>query len=67
MTRKDYVLIAQIVASGINYEKNFNNNSDAQKALEALAITFSDVLAIENPRFDRARFLEACAVLEKAK
>jgi hypothetical protein len=55
MTRKDYQLIAEIL----------NYSLDAiidDMALEALASNFADELALDNPRFDRARFLAACGV-----
>jgi hypothetical protein len=55
MTRKDYQLIAEVL----------NYSLDAiidDMALEALASNFADELALDNPRFDRARFLAACGV-----
>lgn len=48
MSRKDFVLIAAIVAKV---------GGDAR---ERLAIEFADALTATNPRFDRARFLKAC-------
>ena len=60
MTRKDYVLIAEAI-------KNANQNwegfaPEATLAIEGLAKSLSVQLAIDNSRFDRARFLEACGV-----
>ena len=55
MTRKDYQLIAEVL----------NYSLDAiidDMALKALASNFADELALDNPRFDRARFLAACGV-----
>lgn len=62
MTRKDYVLIAKVINGAVNYEKDFNNNTERAEALTLMAHTFSSVLASENPRFDRERFLKACGV-----
>ena len=63
MTRKDYVLIAEVLKGAITYEKEFNKDEKKAFALQAVAHTFSNVLANENPRFDRARFLSACGVM----
>jgi hypothetical protein len=53
MTRKDYVLIAEIVVSAYYLDAD-------QK--ETIAKDFADSLSMDNPRFDRARFLNACGV-----
>jgi DNA-binding phage protein len=60
MTRKDYILIAEAV-------KRANDNwtgfaPEAGLAIEGLAKSLSTQLAIDNPRFNRALFLEACGV-----
>lgn len=60
MTRKDYELIAGILKGAQNYEATFNNNEQGAKAIEGIAQTFAVVLGTTNPRFDRARFLDAC-------
>lgn len=62
MTRKDYVIIAESIKGSINYEKSFNNNQDGANALKFLALTLSSSLETDNPRFNRARFLDACGV-----
>jgi hypothetical protein len=62
MTRKDYVLIAEAIKGAVNYEQNFNNNEAGANSLQFLALTLSSVLAGDNPRFDSARFLDACGV-----
>ena len=54
MTRKDYVAIAAAIAAvrrtaGENFSK-----------VDAVAWALCDVLAADNPRFDRGRFLNAC-------
>lgn len=53
MTRKDYVMIAEVIATSWH-------GSDETQA--DLANNFADVLENDNPRFDRDRFLTACGV-----
>ena len=62
MTRKDYVIIAEHFKGSINYEQSFNNNQAGANSLKFLALTLSSSLEEDNPRFDRARFLDACGV-----
>lgn len=56
MTRKDYKLIA----------KAFNDMSKVVRLEDTVALQIIEMLAddlqADNPRFDRARFLEACGV-----
>jgi len=54
MTRKDYVMIAEVI-------KNLDEVID-EYALEVLADNMADSLESDNPRFDRDRFLSACGV-----
>jgi hypothetical protein len=54
MTRKDYVMLAEVV-------KNLDEVID-EYALEVLANNMADALAADNDRFDRSRFLSACGV-----
>jgi len=51
MTRKDYIMIAEVFA-----------HSAGDDLAKFLASNLADKLAEDNPRFDRARFLEACGV-----
>ncbi len=56
MTRKDYQLIAQVFA-------NVGEMVELSETIGAdLARNLADALQADNPRFDRARFLEACGV-----
>jgi hypothetical protein len=55
MTRKDYVAIARAFAK----LQPFDGNLFDQWADDVRGI--ADVLAADNPRFDRQRFLFACA------
>ena len=59
MTRKDYVLIADTLS---NLMKDFNNCGGDSVSLSLVAEELADTLANDNPRFDRARFLDACGV-----
>ena len=57
MTRKDYVMIAEVI--------NRNTGSLTESALIDFARMAEDLateLQNDNPRFDRARFLTACGV-----
>lgn len=56
MTRKDYQLIAQVFA-------NVGEIVELSETIGAdLARNLAEALQADNPRFDRARFLEACGV-----
>jgi hypothetical protein len=59
MTRKDYELIAETIRTARKVE---GNNGVVLVSVEHLANTLATDLEIENPRFDRARFLSACGV-----
>ena len=52
MTRKDFKLIAESLFLSVCAE------DDVQTVCRRMA----DALAITNPRFDRARFLQACGI-----
>ena len=57
MSRKDYQLLA-----GVIYRRRQTDGSlaNVDTALADLAWTLADVLADDNPSFDRRRFVEAC-------
>ena len=60
MTRKDYIAIAR----AFDYQRQAVNSMGAQ-ALQAVtdcAVAVSNVMALDNPRFDRERFLKACGL-----
>lgn len=59
MTRRDYVLIAEVLRATQPHE---TLGGVARCAWCDVARTFANRLAAENPRFDRARFLKACGV-----
>jgi hypothetical protein len=53
MTRKDYVIIADAIAT------SWHHSADSKADI---ARNLADALQADNPRFDRARFLDACGV-----
>jgi hypothetical protein len=55
MTRKDYVLIAAVIKAASDAPGYSERNA-------FVAFALADALALDNPRFDRARFLTACGV-----
>ena len=59
MTRKDYVLIADTLA---NLMSDFNNGGEDSISLSLVAEELATALETDNPRFNRARFLDACGV-----
>lgn len=63
MTKKDYIAIAQEFAN--QHSENALNQAlgsanTPYRAVVRLANRVADVLAADNPRFDRERFLAAC-------
>ena len=67
MTRKDYIVIAAIIAgtrsqleSSTASNTSWNNGNEF--ARELIAYTFAEHAERNNPRFDRARFLKACGI-----
>jgi len=60
MTRKDYVKIA----AAIRQHVEANSAESYQTAFSMIAKSVADVLADDNARFDRQRFLTACGVNE---
>ena len=61
MTRKDYVLLADTIK---NARKVEGDMGAVLVSVAHLANTLATELAIDNPRFDRHRFLIACGVYD---
>jgi len=61
MTRKDYVLIAQAIKTQIELSDKFEEG-ESRAGAQNIAYDLAWKLYEDNPRFDRARFLEACGV-----
>ena len=59
MSKKDYQAIARAIheARGLTATAE---KLDPGSGINRVAHLLADVLAAENPRFDRARFVEAC-------
>lgn len=55
MTRKHFVMAAQVILAG----RKGANDVEADKMANSMA----DLFALENPRFDRDKFLKACGVM----
>jgi hypothetical protein len=55
MTRKDYVLLSNAIANGIDDASGINGLTGY-----AIIQRIADALATDNPRFDRERFIKAC-------
>ena len=62
MTRKDYVLIADAIATEAKFAGSFNTKEMRLAILREVACALADVLKRDNSRFDRTRFLTACGV-----
>jgi hypothetical protein len=63
MTKKDYILIAALLAEvRSRYAPLPNKSVSAAKVLADVTTGIADILARDNPRFDRARFFEACGL-----
>lgn len=58
MTRKDYQLIADVIKTARKVEQG----ETVLVSVAHLVNTLATDLEIDNPRFDRARFLVACGV-----
>jgi len=57
MTRKDYVMIANIFALN---RADFEEGEDGYSLLDIMSKQIATELQNDNPNFDRARFLKAC-------
>jgi hypothetical protein len=60
MSKKDYVAIAKAVSRTVADDPDHRAK---RVCLEALANRLAFDMALDNPRFDRERFLTACGVL----
>jgi hypothetical protein len=62
MTKKDYVLIARVLKRARG-----SDNTSAPQILDAVAEDLCGGLELDNPAFNRERFLSACGVRQKEK
>ena len=56
MSKKDFVLIADVINSSRNTENN--------KLMDEVAVNFANRLKTTNPLFNRDKFLKACGVTD---
>lgn len=61
MTRKDYVAIAAALRQFYMDDERESIHT-ASGAVEYVAHNIANVMARDNPRFDRQRFLRACGI-----
>ena len=61
MTRKDYKLIAEVLNRAVKIWEGFDQERP-EEVVSMIAKTLSSQLIQDNPRFDRAKFLDACGV-----
>ena len=59
MSRKDYEAIARAIRDSRPHDFV---NTEPHFVRRQIALALADVLANDNPRFDRTRFLDACEV-----
>lgn len=61
MTRKDYVMIAEVIKTQIELSIKFEEE-EARAGAQNIAYDLALRLSNDNPRFDCNRFLVACGV-----
>lgn len=62
MTKKDYIAIAKVLADNRKARATYDAQSMAVVRCTDVTADMADMLARENDRFDRGRFLKACGV-----
>ena len=65
MTKKNYVALAAAIKSKLPVTVVSVPDASFRFGVEATAHAIADVLALDNPKFERDRFLEACGVYRK--
>lgn len=58
MTRKHYIAFAKLISQA---RSKHDCGDCCDEGLRGLAIELADVLAHDNPRFNRSKFLAACS------
>ena len=59
MTKRDYVRLAAALLSALDQTRDSLRN---QYGVQVAALRIADTLFLDNPRFDRAKFLKACGI-----
>ena len=62
MTKKDYCMMADLIAGHYEYQQIDRNEGGGMSALAMLARDLASRLAWMNPKFDSGRFLRACGI-----
>lgn len=64
MTKKDYILIAGVIKDSTEKAQNMSGKQfcEATATLAVLAECLADKMQIDNPAFNRGRFLTACGL-----
>ncbi len=60
MTRKDYILIASVIKSCRKHGEDDVEIASENRTIFYFARLLADKLSVDNPRFDRTKFLQAC-------
>ena len=60
MTRKDYKLIAASIRASAQNIKEWETSGVVRETVEHVCDNLAMALQSDNPRFDRARFVNAC-------
>jgi hypothetical protein len=62
MTKKDYELIAKVIKDDEYLWKAIHSGAMGREYQSSIAEAFAKVLRIENPRFNKDKFLVACGI-----
>lgn len=62
MTKKDYELIANTIKSTLGTYGGTVSHNNCKYAINDLALAIANELKLDNPKFDRDKFLAACGV-----
>lgn len=62
MTKKDYILIAQVISAYL--DNGDHDMLDGIAGVDVLTRRLATAFQSVNPKFDRARFLKACGLTE---
>jgi len=63
LSKKDYRTIAEIMKSEyIRYDGTGEDDGEGKNTVSCIVRKLSDYFTIDNPRFDRNRFMQACGL-----
>lgn len=58
MTKKHYIAISAELQAALNLAEG----EEARKSVARIAEGLANIFSVENPRFEKARFLRACGI-----